>query len=256
MLDFSRRELARYRPLIYIAYAGVATVTYIALTPPAFDEGVAASLPVLGTLPGDLPSYVLRFAASALLFGLLPLGLALLLGEKLRTLGLVVPHGLLKERVFLAALAVIVLVGVLGAYNPGLYEFYPFSSYIEQVSAGGRAEFFALHVLAYALLYYLPWEFLFRGLLILPIVRHFEPDSHRRLANPAILAIASFQLIPSAMLHIGHPLSESVGAVAFGILSAYLVLKTNSIFLPLVLHVAAGVILDGAIILRTAGVLP
>jgi hypothetical protein len=144
----------------------------------------------------------------------------------------------------------------LGAYDPGLYSYYPYSHYIRMRAASGAFGFYLLHALAYALLYYLPWELFFRGVLILPFVGHFEPDPHRWLRRPYLFALASFQIIPSAMLHIGHPLGESMGAVAFGLLAAYFVLKTRSIVLPLVLHIAAGLVLDLAIILRTAEVLP
>jgi len=91
--------------------------------------------------------------------------------------------------------------------------------------------------LAYVLLYYLAWEFYFRGFLL------FSLRGPLGDAN-AILV----QTIPSCLVHIGKPEGEILGSIAVGILFGSIALRTGSIWYVFVLHAAIGLLTDGFIL--------
>lgn len=248
--------LRRYREPVLAAVAGLAMVGYIYLKPPLFGPDRIRRLPWIGSLPGDLPAYALRFLCSFLLFGLLPLLVALALGERPAGLGLRLPRPL-RPRWLYPLFSGLILIGVfLGAYNPALTAFYPFSRTLTLAWRGGG---FAVHVLFYIVLYYLPWELLFRGILLLPFVRLVDrrfPERPLSGASGIPLAIVILQAIPATLLHFGHPFPETLLALPFGIVMGWLVLRTGSLLPGLALHALAGIGQDLFIILRAIGVLP
>lgn len=87
--------------------------------------------------------------------------------------------------------------------------------------------------LAYVLLYYLAWEFYFRGFLLFTL-RGPLGDAN------AILV----QTIPSCLVHIGKPEGEILGSIAVGILFGSIALRTGSIWYVFVLHAAIGLLTD------------
>jgi membrane protease YdiL (CAAX protease family) len=248
--------MRRYREALPAAVAGPALIAYTYLTPPLIDPRLAGRLPWIGRLPGDLPGYALRFASSLLLLGLLPLIFALALGERPGDLGLRRPRRL-RPRWAYPLLALAILAGVyLGSYSPALFSYYPYSRTLALAWGGGG---FALHALLYTGLYYLPWELLFRGILLYPLVRLAD----RPLAEDGLgavagipLAIVILQAIISALLHFGHPFSETLIAFPFGLLLGWLALRTGSLWPGLALHALAGIGQDLFNTLRLAGLLP
>jgi len=248
--------MRRYREALLAAAAGPAAIVYTYLTPPLVGAELVGRLPWIGRLAGDLPAYALRFACSFLLLGMLPLILALALGERPSGLGLRRPRAL-RPRWLYPLLALVILAAVfLGAHNPALFSYYPYSRTLALAWGGGG---FALHVLLYAALYYLPWELLFRGILLFPLVRLAD----RRLADDGLgpvngipLAIVVLQAIFSSLLHFGHPFSEILIAFPFGLLLGWLALRTGSLLPGLALHALAGIGQDLFNTLRLAGVLP
>jgi membrane protease YdiL (CAAX protease family) len=250
------RTTRRYREPVLAAVAGLGMVGYIYLKPPLFPPDSIRRLPWIGNLPGDLPAYALRFLCSFLLFGLLPLIVALALGERPAGLGLRLPRPL-RLRWLYPLLSGLILVGVfIGAYNPALSVFYPFSRTLTLAWGGGG---FVVHVLLYVMLYYLPWELLFRGILLFPFVRLVDrrfPERALSGASVIPLLIAVLQAIPATLLHFGHPLPETLIALPFGILLGWLALRTGSLLPGLALHVLAGIGQDLFNTLRATGVLP
>ena len=79
-----------------------------------------------------------------------------------------------------------------------------------------------LAVEIFYLIYYISWEFLFRGFMLFGLEKKFG-------ALTAIL----IQTIPSAIVHIGKPVSESFGAIFAGLVFGYLAIRTRSILYPL-----------------------
>jgi membrane protease YdiL (CAAX protease family) len=248
--------MRRYREPALVVVAGLAMIGYPYLTTPLLGPEMLRRLPWIGSLPGDLPAYALRFLCSFLLFGLLPLVAALALGERPAGLGLRLPRPLRPRWVY-PLLSLLILVGVfVGAHNPELAAYYPFSRTLA-LAWGGVG--FAVHIVLYVTLYYLPWELLFRGILLFPLVRLADRLTAERgpggaLAIPALFVI--LQAIPSTLLHIGHPLPETLFALPFGILVGWLALRTGSLLPGLALHALAGIFQDLFNILRASGVLP
>lgn len=253
-------ERDSYSLLVLLVYSGLALTVFTYLTPPTFPLSQAAHLPVIGILTGDLPSYVLRFALTFVLFGLVPLALTYLPGLRRTDSGLVRAGGFLKTPLFVIMLVAAIVVGVLSAYSKGLATYYPYSHTLLLLAARQNGLFFVLHLVLYFVLYYIPWEIFFRGLLVLPFVRmieeHFAAEGGRTPPYGMLLAVASFQILPSSLIHFGHPFSEMASAVLFGVLAGWLVLKTRSILPGLFLHAAVGLSLDTAILLRVLGLLP
>jgi membrane protease YdiL (CAAX protease family) len=110
---------------------------------------------------------------------------------------------------------------------------------------------------------------LFRGILVFPLLRLLEAggsgtsrrqgaagEAGFRSGSAALLAVACLQALPSTLLHFGHPWSETLAALPFGLAAGWLALATGSILPGLALHAAAGLFLDLFILLRRAGGLP
>ncbi|HUX14593.1 MAG TPA: CPBP family glutamic-type intramembrane protease [Spirochaetia bacterium] len=264
----SIREIGSDRPsinlIISLTYAGLAMVLFTYLAPPVLTPSMAAAIPLLGTLPGDLPGYVSRFLASFLLLGVGPIVLARIFGWNRSYLGIANSRGFLKTGLFFILLAAFLLVGFTSAYSKGLSSFYPYSHTLVVWSTSVSGWYFVLHVVLYFVFYYVPWELFFRGFLILPFLIAYErstaagptpPDSGITRAG-FVLVIASFQIIPSALLHFGHPFSEMATAVLFGLVAAWLVCRTRSVLPGLFLHAAIGIALDTGILFRKLGVFP
>ena len=70
------------KPAAYIALASFSCLLYSAFTPPLLSSEAASRLPLVGSLPGDLPGYWTRFILSFLLLGLAPALMALAFREK------------------------------------------------------------------------------------------------------------------------------------------------------------------------------
>jgi membrane protease YdiL (CAAX protease family) len=257
-------------------------VAYTYLSPPLVDPRLAASLPGIGALPGDLPTYAWRFLVSFVVLGVLPLAAALLLGERPSSLGLAWPKPLRLRWLFPLLLAVVILGALVGAYNGPIFAYYPYTRTLTESRPGGAGGFL-LHAVFYIVLYYLPWEVLFRGILVFPLVRlvggetgpklremkpaisgaGLEPAANSRLAansglrrRAALLTVACLQALPSTLLHFGHPWSETLAALPFGLALGWLALTTGSLLPGLALHAAAGLFQDLFILLRRAGGLP
>jgi membrane protease YdiL (CAAX protease family) len=236
----------------YIALASFSCLLFSAFTPPLLTPAMAARLPVLGRLEGDLPGYWARFALSFILLGAAPAGLAVAFRERPADLGLSLETGLLRAPIFWILVPVATLIGALGATSPDLGSFYPYSrDLIGRVREAGVAPFLG-HYAAYFFLYYLPWEFFFRGFLLFP----FALAAEREGSGPtAVAALVLFQTIPSTLLHFGHPISELAGAAIAGLAFGLLAWRTRSIVPGLILHAAIGLGTDGFIVLRGAGYL-
>jgi hypothetical protein len=256
------------KPASYIALASFSCLLYSSFTPPLLSPEAAARLPFVGGMPGDLPGYWARFALSFLLLGVAPAALAFVFREKPAELGIRFDVPLLRRPLFWLLVPVAILIGALGTITPDLGAFYPYSrDLIGRVRDSGLGPFVG-HFAAYFFLYYVPWEFFFRGFLLFPFALAAESAFVPAKANgPAhdesppvsdryatvVAAAVLFQTIPSTLLHFGHPLSELASAVVAGIVFGLLAWKTRSILPGLVLHASIGLGTDLFIVLKGAG---
>jgi membrane protease YdiL (CAAX protease family) len=86
---------------------------------------------------------------------------------------------------------------------------------------------------AYVLLYYVAWEFYFRGFMLFSLKERFGAAS-------AVM----IQTIPSCLAHIGKPEGEMLGSIPAGILFGYITFRTGSIWYAFALHASLGVLTD------------
>jgi membrane protease YdiL (CAAX protease family) len=89
------------------------------------------------------------------------------------------------------------------------------------------------------LVYYVGWEFFFRGVMLFGLEGQYD-------AVTGILV----QTIPSTIVHIGKPASENFAAILAGLAFGYMAIRTRSILYPLVLHAIVGIGTDVFVTLR------
>ena len=194
------------------------------------NENILGSF-VHGYFPGDITHYVIRLGSISLLLALVPLLTSRILGYRLGSMGLALPKK--GGWLLLGGCVIMILSGFIASRNPMMQDFYPYSKTIAEYARTNGA-WLALHIVLYSVFYYLPWEIFFRGVLVFPFVNSQSKMGIGHLA----------QMVPSTMLHFSHPHTELFSAILFGIITGYIVWKSQSILPGLVLHIIAGVSLD------------
>lgn len=159
----------------------------------------------------------------------------LVLRERIRDYGLET-KGFSEHAWIYGVFYCIVLIGVVGvSFTAEFSTYYPF------YKLASRSVF---DFVAWELLYaaqFLSLEFFFRGFLL--------KACKRSLGSHAIFAM----VVPYAMIHIGKPWLESVGAVIAGIALGTLAMKTRSIWSGFLIHVSVAISMDVAALLQTDG---
>lgn len=127
-----------------------------------------------------------------------------------------------------------VLSGFIGSRDAELRRFYPFSK-----TACRSLRSFVAFETAYLLLYYVAWEFLYRGILFFPLI-------------PAIglIPALALQTIISTLHHAGHPQSEIFASLAGGFVFGLVAYFTRSFVYTVVLHALTGISTDTFIYFR------
>lgn len=246
-----------WKPVLLLSVSTVCMVLYLYINRADGHQLIDLTplVRAVADLPGDLPAYAVRFATSALFLGLLPIALALFLGYPLRYLGLRRNLDFVRSKTFWMCLLVAPASAIVGALTTDLYNFYPFSHELIRLYPAHH-DVLLVHAALYFVLYYLPWEILFRGILIFPFLppstveAPLSPSPSEILAAPAILIVASWQVLPTVLMHLPNPFSESMGAIPFGFLTAYLAVRFRSIWPGLIIHALAGIGVDFAIIIH------
>jgi len=125
-------------------------------------------------------------------------------------------------------LPVAILAGAIGSRDPEMQKMYPFAK-----AACTDARTFVGYELSYLFLYYLPWEFVFRGALFLPLV-----------PLVGLIPALAIQTAISTLLHIGHPDTEVFAAAGAGFVFGLIAWATGSFFYTFILHAATGIATD------------
>jgi membrane protease YdiL (CAAX protease family) len=125
-------------------------------------------------------------------------------------------------------LPIAILAGSIGSRDPEMKKMYPFAK-----AACADARTFAGYELTYLFLYYLPWEFVFRGVLFLPLV-----------PLVGLIPALAIQTALSTLMHIGHPDTEVFAAAGAGLVFGLIAWATGSFLYPLILHAATGIATD------------
>lgn len=123
--------------------------------------------------------------------------------------------------------AIIPLIWV-AAHLPDIRSEYPMAKILMD-----KSELFWQYELVYIFLYYIAWEFFFRGFLLFGLKEEFG-------ATNAIL----ISTISSCLIHLGKPEGETLGSIVVGILFGWIAVRTNSIWYVWILHFSIGVLTD------------
>ena len=181
--------------------------------------------------PVEIGAAIYQFVGCFLLMGVVPV-LIVKLGfrERLRDYGVSLKGGRIALCTFLLFTPIFVLAAWWSSDDPVILQKFPINP-----RAGESSAMFAMHAATY-LLFYLGWEFYFRGFMLFGL-RQSLGD-----ANAVLI-----QTLASALLHIGSPASETFGAILVGLLWGMLAIKTRSLLSGLGQHYVLGVSLDAFI---------
>jgi membrane protease YdiL (CAAX protease family) len=123
--------------------------------------------------------------------------------------------------------------------EPNLINTYPLTKDVL-----GKWSFFALYEMSYILLYYIPYEFYFRGVLQLGLSKTWKKWQ-------SILFVTAL----TTLLHLTKPWTEILAAFIFGLVFGFIAEKTKSWYYVCVIHFTAGVLTDTFCSLAYLGVI-
>jgi membrane protease YdiL (CAAX protease family) len=249
--------------IIIIAVGTLMCVVFTALNPPVFSITNISSVMERISITQQRAEYWWRFMLSMLCLGIIPFVTGKLVGLTAKEMGLSYGASFMKKPLFLVALPLAFVIGAIGGASPELGSYYPYAKdLVEIVKQEGIVHLLG-HLFAYFFLYYLPWEFFFRGFMLFPFVlaatqiqSSVPKESSAFQGASMMLACAIlFQTIPSTMLHFGHPFSELLSAIPAGMIFGYIAYASRSIVPALLLHAFIGFGTDTYIVLSSLGVL-
>lgn len=142
--------------------------------------------------------------------------------------------GLKWSAIFLAAMVPVVIAA---SYSTTFADKYPLAS-----SAGDSLEAFAVYQVV-MLLYFLGWEYFFRGYLLFSL--------HRHIGAAAVFV----QMIPFAVLHGSKPLPEALGSIFVGLVLGFFALRTRTFIYCAIVHFLVALAMDAAAVAQRYGVL-
>lgn len=156
-----------------------------------------------------------------------------ILKQKLKDIGFGVGNKKMGLYICLIALPIAILCGLTTVLDNGMTSTYPLIDF----NVYGKWYQILVYFASY-LLYYIGWEFLFRGILLV--------SSEKKCG--AMGAILLTTLI-SALIHtsigaFGKPMIETLSAIPAGIIFGYIAHKTKSIYPTLFIHFIIGVSTD------------
>jgi uncharacterized protein len=186
----------------------------------------------------DLRAFLAYFAAVFCLFLVIPILIIFLFSPDallfLKEAGLTLGNWRRGLGIAAVGAPLAVLSGFIGSRDAELGRFYPFSK-----TACRSPRSFISFEAAYLLLYYVAWEFLYRGILFFPLI-------------PAIglIPALALQTIISTLHHAGHPQSEIFASLAGGFVFGLVAYFTGSFIYPIFLHALTGISTDTFIYFR------
>jgi len=189
--------------------------------------GLRASGQAWSPLSGTPLPAAAHWLAAGLLLGLVPLLGARLGGLRPRDVGL--GAGRARSGLFWTAVGVPVAIvaGRLAAADPAMRAVYPLDR-----ALAATPESFLPHA-ALLFVYYVAWELLFRGVLLLGL--------RDRLGAGAANAL---QTALSVTAHFARPAMETLSAIPAGLAFGAITLRTRSIWPVVIIHWAVGVAMD------------
>lgn len=159
----------------------------------------------------------------------------------LKELGLKAGNWKLGLTLCAIATAVIPLLGLSTVLDAGMVATYPLIDF----HTYGTWYYILGYFLSY-ILYYVGWEFLFRGLGLFS----FEKGGLSPLSAILITTLVS-ALIHTSIAGFGKPMVETLSAIPAGLIFGFIAYKTKSIFYGLYMHALVGICTDLFIFLLT-----
>lgn len=182
----------------------------------------------------DWLQHLYQFLGITFFLGLIPyLIIRYGLKESLSAYGVQVGDWKFGVAFTLVAMAVMLPMNWFSSMDPEFQAEYPLTK------LAGRSAFHFLFWELNYLIYYISWEFFFRGYMQLGL-------KERLGAFTAIM----MQTIPSTIIHIGKPEGEMLAAIFGGLLLGALALRTRSILYPLIIHWFLGMTMDFCCLVR------
>ncbi len=222
-LDKSMREPQRKPTVILLSSTVLMAAWWYFGSPEFYRDHIAGSETGASAAPA-----VYCFASCFLLLGLVP---ALIVrfgfGERLSDYGVQLGDRFQTLCTFVILGPLFVVGGFLSSRLPAVAAYYPINA-----AACESGLTFAGHALAY-LLFYLGWEFHFRGFL--------QFGLRGSLGSTNALLV---QVMASSMLHLGRPGVETFSAILGAILWGCIAYRTRSLLSGLGQHYALGITLD------------
>jgi uncharacterized protein len=217
----------QFKPTIILFVSPFLMITWKYFGDPKY---LADAIPAACVLWGDRSATgaVYSFAACFVLLGVIPaLTVRFLFGERLADYGVRFGDRVRTVRSALILCPCFLLAAYIASGEAGVRAHYPLNP-----SAASSPAMFAVHAASY-LLFYLGWEFHFRGFLQIGL--------RQRLGDVNALLV---QVLASGLLHIGRPASETYGSLLAGLLWGILAYRTRSLLSGLLQHYLLGISLD------------
>ena len=195
-----------------------------------FSEAIAPRWPAAGA---DWAPGVYTLAMAFVLLGCVPAVLVrVVLRERLADYGLAWGHWRFGLLAAVVATPLLLLIAYLAAASAAFQAVYPINR-----AAGQSAGHFALHIATLGL-FYLGWEFHFRGFL-----------QHGLVAGLGREQALLVQVLASTLAHLGKPGGELFGSVVAGLLWGAMTFRSRSILTSTLQHWIVGASLDGFVCL-------
>lgn len=176
----------------------------------------------------DLYSAVYEYLVAFLLMFCIPVLVEkAVFSKSLRDYGIQLGDARTGFRIVVIVVPILLCAAWLGSLDAAMQVEYPLAKSTMQCAS------LFLTAETFHLLYYLGWEFFFRGLMLFGLESEYG----------AVAAIL-IQTIPSAILHVDKPPSEGFAAIFAGLVFGYVALRTRSILYPFILHATVGLGLD------------
>ncbi len=182
-------------------------------------------------------SYYYQWSMAFLLLGIIP-AIIVKVGfrERLEEYGLKFKRPLIGLFIALLGIIFVTPFTYFGAKNPDFYKVYPLvKNSFQSVENFAVAEFFYF-------LYYIGYEFFFRGFLFMGIRKH--------IGDWEAMGVS---LMATVLLHVDRPQGEMAMAILAGIVFPVIVRKMKSLWPVILIHAYTGISLDYWIIINSGG---
>lgn len=157
----------------------------------------------------------------------------LVMKEKLTNVGLCFGKAKLGFCLCAIALPICALCGIFSAFDADMSVTYPLINF----SVYGTWWQIVIYYLSY-LLYYIGWEFLFRGML------YFTGEKKCGVVCSILITTLISALIHTSIAGFGKPMMETLSAIPAGLIFGFITYKTKSINYSLIIHLMVGVFTD------------